>query len=154
MRLGVLASACLVVAACKGERERTAPLVEAARSCTRDSELSCPRPILSVRNLRASQAYFRDALGFHLDWEEGEPVDFASVSRGDTNVFMCQGCQGQPGSWIMVFAKNVDRLYSEFVKREAIIKMPPTDMPWGLRELHVSDPDGNVIRIGSSTRDH
>jgi hypothetical protein len=30
-----------------------------------------------------------------------------------------------------------------------IIQMPPTDTRWGLRELHVADPDGNVIRFGS-----
>ena len=24
---------------------------------------------------------------------------------------------------------------------------PPTDQPWGLREMHVVDPDGNRLRI-------
>ena len=66
---------------------------------------------------------------------------------------MCQGCQGNPGAWIMTFARDVDALYKELLERKAIIRMPPTDMPWGLREMHVADPDGNVIRFGSS-RDH
>jgi uncharacterized glyoxalase superfamily protein PhnB len=36
------------------------------------------------------------------------------------------------------------------VKRGARIKMPPTDMPWGVREMKVADRDGNVLRFGSA----
>ena len=52
-------------------------------------------------------------------------------SRGEAAIFMCQGCQGHPGAWIMVFARDVDRLHDELVRRKAIIKMPPTDM-WSM----------------------
>jgi len=30
------------------------------------------------------------------------------------------------------------------------VRMSPKDMPWGLREMHVADPYGNVIRFGSA----
>jgi catechol 2,3-dioxygenase-like lactoylglutathione lyase family enzyme len=125
--------------------------VALAGDCARDAELGCPRPIFSVRDLRASQRYYRDALGFKIDWEHGDPPSFGSVSRGDSALFMCEGCQGQPGAWVVIFARDVDRLHEELVRNKAIIKMPPTDMPWGLREMHVADPDGNMIRFGSST---
>jgi catechol 2,3-dioxygenase-like lactoylglutathione lyase family enzyme len=154
MRAITLAVAGLVLglSGCKGkgERDRNEPLVEAARSCARHGELSCPRPIFTVASLPASQRYYRDALGFKLDWDHGDPPDFGSVSRGDAMIFMCQGCQAPRGAWTMVFARDVDQLHRELVERQAIIKMPPTDMPWGLRELHVADPDGNVLRFGSS----
>ncbi|MEJ7602898.1 MAG: bleomycin resistance family protein [Kofleriaceae bacterium] len=144
---------CLVLAiGCKDEPRRATPLAELARACKDDGELSCARPIFNVHSLRASQAYYRDALGFKLDWDHGDPPDFGSVSRGDTQLFMCQGCQGTPGAWMMVFARDVDKLHAELVERKAVIRMPPTDMPWGLREMHVSDPDGNVLRFGSSRR--
>jgi len=154
MRFMMLATACLAIGlgGCKREREpeRNKPLVEAARACARDSELSCPRPILTVRDLRASQRYYRDALGFKLDWDYGDPADFGAVSRGDSVLFMCQGCPARSGAWTMIFARDVDRLHEEFRGKEAIIKMPPTDMPWGLREMQVEDPDGNVMRFGSA----
>lgn len=154
MRAMMLAAAGLVLGlvGCKdkGERDRNEPLVEAARACARHGELSCPRPIFTVSSLRASQSYYRDALGFKLDWDHGDPPDFGSVSRGDTMIFMCQGCQAPRGAWTMVFASNIDRLHDELVGRKAIIKMPPTDMPWGLREMHVADLDGNVLRFGSA----
>jgi len=149
----MLVTACLAFG-CKDSHKRNDPLVELARTCTHDAELSCPRPIFNVRSLRASQAYFHDALGFKLDWDHGDPPDFGSVSRGDSQIFMCQGCQGTPGAWTMIFAKDVDALHQDFVRRKAQIRMPPTNMPWGIREMHVSDLDGNVLRFGSSIDPH
>jgi uncharacterized glyoxalase superfamily protein PhnB len=40
------------------------------------------------------------------------------------------------------------------VRKGAIIKSPPGDKPWGMREMQVADPDGNVIRFGSALDDH
>lgn len=137
---------------CKGDSP-SSPLSQVARTCAHDSELECPRPIFTVRDLRASQSYYRDALGFKVDWEYGDPPDFTSVSRGHTTLFMCQGCPANVGSWLWVSTPNVDRLHEEFRRRKAIIKMPPTNMPWHAREMHVADPDGNVLRIASGIDD-
>jgi catechol 2,3-dioxygenase-like lactoylglutathione lyase family enzyme len=131
------------------ERPRSSPLVEAARAC-HDSEISCPRPILAVRDLKASGRYYRDALGFKIDWEYGDPPDFGSVSRADGVLFLSQGHQSTRGGWTMMFVRDVDRLHEEFRKNRAIVQMPPTDMPWGLREMQVADLDGNVLRFGSA----
>jgi catechol 2,3-dioxygenase-like lactoylglutathione lyase family enzyme len=154
VRRSIIAIVILLAAAlsgCKGEQR--SPLLEVARRCRAGSDLSCPRPIFSVRDLRATTSYFRDALGFEVDWEWGEPPDFASVSRGDATIFLCKGCQGAPGAWTMMFSPDVDRLHEELRRRKAIIKMPPTDMPWHTREMHVQDPDGNVLRIGTGIDD-
>ena len=138
---------CLAVLGCRGSRS---PLLEAARACSSHEDgLSCPRPILNVRSLKASQAYFRDRLGFKVDWEHGDPPDFGSVSRDAGALFMCQGCQGTGGAWVMIFTADVDKLYEEFRAKHAFIKMPPSNMPWGLRELQVTDLDGNVIRLAA-----
>lgn len=137
---------CLIGLGCGGEPDSLAAV---AKACHEDGELSCPRPIFNVRSLAASQSYYRDALGFEIDWDHGEPPDFGSVSRESLVLFMCQGCQGTPGAWTMVFARDVDALYDEFQGRGALIRMAPTTMPWGIRELHVSDPDGNIIRFGT-----
>ena len=139
-----------LLAACKGDRARVDPMVEMAKRCSHDAELSCPVPIYSVQSLADSQRYYRDALGFKVEWDHGDPPTFGAVSRGHMVLFMCQQCQGHPGTWAMVFARDVNRLHEELVRRDAIIRMPPTDMPWGLREMHVADPDGNVIRFASA----
>lgn len=140
----------LIPLGCEGKKR--APLAESARAL-HDDDLSHARPIFNVHDLRASERYYRDVLGFKVDWEDGNPPDFASVTRGHGNLILCEGCQGTPGAWAMFFAPSVDDLHREFAARKALIRMPPRNMPWGLREMHVADPDGNVMRFGSST-DH
>ena len=153
MRLAIAFLVPLAVLGCKEERREASPLARLAASCSHDAELSCPRPIFSVGDLAKSTRYYRQALGFRLDWDHGEPATFASVSRGDSQIFLCEQCQGSPGAWAMVFARDLEHLHEEFVKNDALVRMPPTDMPWGVREMHVADPDGNVIRFGGGLRD-
>lgn len=155
MRHDILAASCLVIGlvACSSKPDPEAAQAAAFRACRHGAELSCPRPILNIRNLQASQRYYRNALGFKLDWEHGEPPDFASVSRGDTVIFLCQGCQGGGAAWMALFIEDVDALYKELVGRGALIKSPPANMPWRLREMQVADPDGNIMRIGGPVPD-
>jgi len=155
MRNALIAAVVAVGLAGCGRSERRAEpeLARMAKACLQhDSEMSCPHPILTVADLAATTRYYKDKLGFKLDWEYGEPPDFASFSRGDAALFMCQQCQAPPGAWTMLFTRDVDRLHDELRKRGAIIKMAPADKPWGLREMQVSDPDGNVLRFGSAIR--
>ena len=155
MRMAIVASICVLVVAvagCKRESERASPLAATVHACTA-GDLGCPRAILYVSDLAASQHYYRDKLGFKIDWAYGEPPDFGAVSRGDTQLFMCQRCQGHPGSWLWVFTPDVDRMYGELVERGAIIKEPPANRPWGAREMIVADPDDNRLRIASGA-DH
>ena len=132
----------LALAACSSHRED--PLVAEAKA--NDKELSAPRPIFTVANFQAAQAYYRDKLGMEVLWEhEG---NFGAVARSQLELFLCGGCQ-HSGSWAMVFTHDLDKLHAEFAERGAIVKQPPTKMPWGLREMQIADPDGNVIRFGS-----
>jgi hypothetical protein len=32
------------------------------------------------------------------------------------------------------------------------VTWPPTDMPWGVREMHVRHPDGHVLRLSRGVR--
>ncbi len=134
---------------CGSKADDRDAFVRAARAAVADAELSHPHPILSIRDLRASQAYFRDVLGFKIDWDHGDPADFGSVSRGDAGLFMCVGCPIPTGGWTMIFARDVDKLYEEYKAKDAIIVQQPTDMPWGLREMKVADLDGNILRFAT-----
>jgi uncharacterized glyoxalase superfamily protein PhnB len=41
----------------------------------------------------------------------------------------------------------VDDWHAELARRGVLVEQPPTDRPWGLREMHLLDPDGNRLRI-------
>src|SRR5690349_21044462 len=81
----------LALAACRGDRERDRdkPLAAMAQQC-RSKDLGCPRPILGVHKLRSALLYYEHSLGFKVDWEWGDPADFASVTRGDMTVFLSE----------------------------------------------------------------
>ena len=43
----------------------------------------------------------------------------------------------------------VDLTFKEVVSKGAIPVMEPTTEPWGQRTCYISDPEGNLIEIGS-----
>jgi hypothetical protein len=93
--------------------------------------------------------YYVNKLGFRKKWDWGDPPTFGCVTRGKVEIFFCEGAQGQPGMWMSIFMENVDALYEEYQGHGAIIRQPPTNMPWGTREMNIEDPDGHRFRMGS-----
>ena len=69
--------------------------------------------------------------------------------RDTVRIFLSQNAQGAPGTWISIFVHDVDALYDDYVRRGAIIRQPPTNFPWGVREMNVEDIDGHRLRLGS-----
>ncbi|NEO32835.1 MAG: bleomycin resistance family protein [Symploca sp. SIO3C6] len=118
-----------------------------------ESQFNSLTPILNVGNIPNSINYYVNILGFKKDWDWGEPPTFASVSRDDVCIFLCQGAQGQPGTWMSIFVDNVDFLYENYKAKGAIIRQAPTNFPWGMREMNIEDPDGHRLRMSSETNE-
>jgi uncharacterized glyoxalase superfamily protein PhnB len=53
--------------------------------------------------------------------------------------------------WMSIFLNDVDALYEQYRSCGAIIQHPPTNMPWGTREMNVEDCDGNRFRMNSES---
>jgi uncharacterized glyoxalase superfamily protein PhnB len=107
-------------------------------------------PILRVASLEASLAYYVEALGFQVGWKvEG----YASVRRGKASLMLSVGDQGHPGTWVWIGVDDADALQDELSARGVVIRHPPTNYPWGSRELHVTDPDGHVLRFGADLKE-
>jgi uncharacterized glyoxalase superfamily protein PhnB len=47
----------------------------------------------------------------------------------------------------------VDAVHKHCIEHGFEITWPPTDMPWGMREMHVRHPDGHILRIGTGLRE-
>ena len=106
-------------------------------------------PILRVQTLSISIDHYVTVLGFKLDWHE--PRIMASVSRDRCNLMLCEGDQGNPGSWVWIGVGDVERLFAEYRTKGAKVRHPPTNYPWAC-EMQVEDPDGHVLRIGSERK--
>jgi uncharacterized glyoxalase superfamily protein PhnB len=111
-------------------------------------------PILFVRDVPASAAYWRDKLGFEIDFLYGEPPFYGAVSRD--GVCLHLRCVREPNfaelaarehSLILAAVETADlhALYGEVRSRGAQIAQPPTRQPWGGEDFHVRDPDGNGV---------
>jgi catechol 2,3-dioxygenase-like lactoylglutathione lyase family enzyme len=108
--------------------------------------VECVIPILRVARLDASVAYYVGVLGFRVDWHE--PQGMASVSRDGKAIMLCQGAQGNPGTWVWIGVLDCTALHEELRAKGAAIRLAPANFPWAL-EMHVADPDGHVLRFGS-----
>jgi len=122
-------------------------------------------PILNVSDIQASFSWF-EKLGWKKGFEWGEPVGFGSVSCGRCEIFLCENAQGgrgrgsaamtfgpdgdecgDKGVWMSIWVDDADAVHQGCLANAIEVTWPPTDMPWGVRELHVRHPDGHVFRI-------
>ena len=109
--------------------------------------------VLAVPDLERSASYFRDALGFRLEWPEGS--GWQLVSRGGVRIMMghcpdaiAPSATGDHSYFGYLNVNDADALHSEFLSRGAIILQPPTDKQHGMREFLVATPDGHRMMFG------
>jgi uncharacterized glyoxalase superfamily protein PhnB len=111
-------------------------------------------PILFVRDVSACAAFFKEKLGFVVDFLYGTPPFYGSVSRGGAKLHL--RFVGRPNfaelaareeSLILatIEVSDVHALFAEFKERGVDFPQTPTKQPWGGTDFHVRDPDGNVI---------
>jgi predicted lactoylglutathione lyase len=105
-------------------------------------------PILRVEDIEASRRYYIQTLGFSLDWDADGTI---SVSRDGKSIMLCEGEQGQSGTWLWIGVEDADAFFAEFSKNGAHIRSPPQNLSWAY-EFEVEDPDGHVLRIGSEPK--
>ena len=128
-------------------------------------------PILNVSDIEASIAWFTK-LGWtkQFTWDAddpSQPPEFGGVSCDGHEIFLCRDGQGSrgrgpntetgdpgadqqadKGSWVSIWVDDVDAVHQRCLLEELDITHSPSDMPWGVREMHVRHPDGHVFRIG------
>src|SRR4051812_43835330 len=110
--------------------------------------VDCIIPILSVKDLPASMRFYIEMLGFKLDWQTAM---FASVSRDRHAIMLCQGEQGNAGTWIWIGVDDIELLFKDLSAKGVKIRREPMNFSWA-HEMQVEDPDGHVLRVGSDTK--
>src|SRR5689334_22006900 len=99
-------------------------------------------PVLLVRDVVASVAYWRDKVGFECDQIYGDPPRFAMPSRDEVTVMLAQvpaGREPPTPNWRVldktnqayIWVDDVDALYKELQRRGALIDFTIYDTPWG-----------------------
>jgi len=111
-------------------------------------------PILFVRDVPASAAFFQEKLGFDIDFLHGTPPFYGAVSRREARLhlrFVHQpnfvDLAAREVSLILatIEVSDVQALFEEFKQRGVEFGQVPTKQTWGGKDFHVRDPDGNVV---------
>ena len=74
----------------------------------------------------------------------------ASLSRDGKAIMLCEGEQGNPGTWVWVGVSDIEPLFEQFRSKAVTFLEPPTNYPWAY-EMKIQDPDGacSAIRVGT-----
>jgi heme-degrading monooxygenase HmoA/catechol 2,3-dioxygenase-like lactoylglutathione lyase family enzyme len=120
-------------------------------------KLESIRPFFIVKDLQASIAYYRDRLGFQVDFQgPADDVYYAGLSRDDAGVMLkaiLPDVLPQPNhtrhEWARwdayIYTLDPDALYEEFRQRGVTFVKPLSFIDEGLWGFEISDADGYVI---------
>lgn len=111
-------------------------------------------PVLLVRDVKASAAFFQQKLGFKIDFLHGLPPFYGAVSRDGVclhiryvhqPLFAEAAVQEKSLICASIQVSNVQGLFKEFKARGVEFAQILTKQAWGGTDFQVRDPDGNVI---------
>ena len=111
--------------------------------------------VFVVGDIDASLAHYRDALGFDVTFEYGDPLFYVCLCRDEValHLLAARGTKRLPGNGgICIFVKDVDAVHAELVRRGANILKPPADYDYGMRDFDVLNLDGNQITYGMESK--
>jgi len=116
-------------------------------------------PSLTVNDLQASIAWYRDILGFIVaeEYKQDDQVMGVRPQAGTINLLLTQddfakGRDRQKGAGLRFFlmtAQDIDQLAAAIRERGGKLTQEPTDQPWGARDFAVVDPNGFNISIST-----
>ncbi|MGB2982465.1 MAG: VOC family protein [Candidatus Bipolaricaulia bacterium] len=117
-----------------------------------------------VNDLHRMVAFYRDVLGFEIEWEgEGpyaefvnEGVRFSMYERAQLPGLLGEAPtypSGLNGTFELAIdlptSADADREYERVVEAGGRSIYAPRDEPWGMHSSMIADPEGNMIEIGS-----
>jgi predicted enzyme related to lactoylglutathione lyase len=113
-------------------------------------------PVFRVEDLIATAMYYRDVLGFEIDFIYGEPPSYASVSRDDavlnfTHARAPDWRDGGLGVDAMIVVADAHAVMHELAERGANIVRPLVDHPTGMSDFVIEDCNRYRIAIAEET---
>ena len=98
-------------------------------------------PGLPLDDVARGVEYYQQILGFRVNYVQH---DLGVMYRDDVTVLLIQRKAEHSGAaFCEVYVRDADVLHAELVGRGANVQGAPVSHPWGLRDFHVLDLEGN-----------
>ena len=114
---------------------------------------------LTVKDVAASVAWYRDILGFVVDrpYERDGKLMAVAMKAGTVRILLGQDdgargidrIKGEGFSLMLTTSQIVDEVAQRIKDRGGSLMTEPANMPWGSRIFRVQDPDGFKLVISS-----
>ncbi len=110
-------------------------------------------PVLQVADVERSEGFYCEKLGFRSHGAWGDGPDFAIVQRGRVTIALDRSYDDGPiptnQYWAAyVYVDDADALCEQLRGNGVEIVRGPEDMPYGLRDFDIRDPDGHILAFG------
>lgn len=122
-------------------------------------EILASRMLLRPADYQRSLSFYRDQIGLAIAREYGAgTVFFAGQSLLELAGYVTHDApEHSPGPfpgalWLQV--RNLEATQAELVSRGVTIAREARREPWGLHEMHVTDPDGTTLIFVEVPADH
>jgi len=109
-------------------------------------------PVIPVKNMRESLAYYERKLGFKKLFDDvgkgKEAITYAGVGRGTVCLHLQAMVAGQDDAMplIRIAVENIEALYEEYSKQGVVAQTAHLEeKPWGSKDFGLYDPNGAAI---------
>lgn len=111
--------------------------------------ISATVPVLASLDLAQSVAFYTGYLGFRMLLQA---ADYLILERdgAELHFWACAERHLAENTSCYVRTDDCQALYNEFCGRGLALQ-PPVLRPWGMIELSVTDPHGNLLKFGEQT---
>lgn len=104
--------------------------------------------VLHVKDMPAALGYYREKLGFSVEFTWEDPPRYVCLCLGDAAVHLNSYQPPAAAVVVCIFCKGVDALHDDLAARGAHITRAMQTHPYGMRDFTVTDPDGHQLIFG------
>lgn len=125
------------------------------------AKISSISPSFIVRNVTASISFYRDLLGFEVEYQHPDREPFFAIVRRDGAMIFVKSVGAEPipnrtrsapevaARWdAYLYVPDPDGLAAEFISRGVNFYEPLKDTHDGLRGFEIEDADGYLLFFG------
>ncbi len=141
----------------EGNEEQIANIIKHFIMTKELKQLSHGAPVFPVANVQQTAEYYRDKLGFKINFTWEEPASYAVIKRDDIGIHLTKASSDfKPANQhtaFYIFVYDVQKLYEEFKANQVELLNVPTKRDYGLIDFDVKDINGFILSFAGEIVD-